>query len=176
MLVSTQLITLEFNTIIFNKINSQAIDCNRCITRFLLEFNPVNLKFDHHQFSPSNLHTFSREIVVRIIKVINKGKLQRSFIKFSKHSLGNVLRTVWRICTWILGLKGSKKEDSEMQPIAYNWSFLHEGKLSISTSQHTKNLRPSNNITTLHFLAKKLLHVGPKRWRVFNLHLFSEWS
>ena len=90
------------------------------ISTKLPELNTVNLKFDQHQFSPSNLNTFSREIVVRIIKVINKGKLQRSFIKFSKHSLGNVLRTVWRICTWILGLKGSKKENSEMQPIAYN--------------------------------------------------------
>jgi len=86
----------------------------------LPDLNPVNPKFDQHQFSPSNLNTFSREIVVRIIKVINKGKLHRSFIKFSKHSLGNVLRTVWRICTRILGLKGSKKENSEMQPIAYN--------------------------------------------------------
>ena len=65
-------------------------------------------------------------------------------------------------------LKG-KKKDSKMQPIAY-WSFLQEGKLSISTSQHTKNLRPSNNITTFHFLGKKLLHV------VFNLHFFSECS
>ena len=135
------------------------------ISTKLPELNPVNLKFDQHQFSPNNLNTFSREIVVRIIKVINKGKLHRCFIKFSKHSLGNVLRTVWRICTGILGLKGSKKKkkNSQMQPIAYNRSFLHEGKLSISTSQHTTNLRPSNNITTLHFLAKKLLHVRPKR-------------
>ena len=32
-----------------------------------------------------------------------------SFIKFSQHILwGNVWRSVWRICMWILGLKGLK--------------------------------------------------------------------
>ena len=46
------------------------------ISTKLPELNPVNLNFDQHQFSPSNLNTFSREIVVRIIEVINKGKLQ----------------------------------------------------------------------------------------------------
>ena len=37
-----------------------------------------------------------------------------------------------------------------MQQTTYNWSFLHEKQLSSSASQHIKNLRPSDNIITLH--------------------------
>ena len=39
--------------------------------------------------------------------MITREKMPWSFIKFSQHILwGNVWRSVWRICMWILGLKG----------------------------------------------------------------------
>ena len=47
-----------------------------------------------------------------------------------------------------------------MQQTTYNWSFLHEKQLSSSTSQHIKNLRPSDNIITLH-LHKQVEHDSP---------------
>ena len=46
---------------------------------------------------------------MRINEMITKEKMPRSFIKFSQLILkGNVWRSVWRICMWILGLKGLK--------------------------------------------------------------------
>ena len=42
--------------------------------------------------------------------MITKGKMPWSFIKFSQVILkGNVWRSVWRICMWILELKGLRK-------------------------------------------------------------------
>ena len=39
--------------------------------------------------------------------MITKEKMRQCFIKFSQVILkGNVWRSVWRICMWILGLKG----------------------------------------------------------------------
>ena len=44
---------------------------------------------------------------MRVNKMITKEKMLWSFIKFSQHILHeNVWRSVWRICMWILGLKG----------------------------------------------------------------------
>ena len=47
---------------------------------------------------------------MRINKMITLGKMPWSFIKFSQliHE-GNVWRSVWRICMWILGFKGLTK-------------------------------------------------------------------
>ena len=62
---------------------------------------------DQHQFSPNNIHTVSRDKVMRIYEMIAKQKMLWSAIKFSPLTLlGNVWRSVWRICMWILGLKG----------------------------------------------------------------------
>ena len=62
---------------------------------------------DQRQFSPNNIHTLSRDTVVRIYKMITKEKMPWSFIKFSQLILkGNVWRSAWRICMWILGHKG----------------------------------------------------------------------
>ena len=59
------------------------------------------------QFSPNNIHTLSRDKVIRINKMIVIEKISWSFIKFSQLILkGDVWRLVWRICMWILGLKG----------------------------------------------------------------------
>ena len=44
---------------------------------------------------------------MRINDMITTEKMPRSFIKVSQLILkGNVWRSVWRICMWILGLKG----------------------------------------------------------------------
>ena len=70
-------------------------------------FNPLSSNGDQHQFPPNNIHTLSREKVMRIAKMITKEKMPWSFIKFFQQFLtGNVWRSVWRICIWILGVKG----------------------------------------------------------------------
>ena len=44
---------------------------------------------------------------MRINKMITIEKIARSFIKFSQLiPKGDVWRSVWRMCMWILGLKG----------------------------------------------------------------------
>ena len=69
--------------------------------------NPLSPNSDQHQFSPKDIHRLSREMVMRINKMINKEKMPQSFIKFSQLILkGNVRKSVWRICMCILGLKG----------------------------------------------------------------------
>ena len=74
-------------------------------------FNPVSPNGDQHQFSPKHIHTLSRDNVMRINKMIIKEKMLWSFIKFSQLILeGNIWRSVWRICSWILGLKGLRQK------------------------------------------------------------------
>ena len=69
--------------------------------------NPLSPNSDQHQFSPNNIHTLSRDKVMRINKMIIIEKIPWSFIKFSLLILkGNVWRSVWRICMWYQGLKG----------------------------------------------------------------------
>ena len=47
-------------------------------------FNPLRANSDQKQFSPNNIHTLSRDKVMRINKMITKGKMPWSFIKFSQ--------------------------------------------------------------------------------------------
>ena len=68
------------------------------------EVNPYS---HQRQFSLNNLHTLSREMDMRINKMISKEIkiLFWSFIKLSYLLLfGNMWRWVWRICMWISGL------------------------------------------------------------------------
>ena len=70
-------------------------------------FNPLSANSYQKLFSPNNIHTLSRDKVMRINKMITIEKIPWSFIKFSQLILkGDVWRSVWRICMWILGLKG----------------------------------------------------------------------
>ena len=46
--------------------------------------NPLSANSDQKQFSPNNTHTLSRDKVMRINKMITKGKMPWSFIKFSQ--------------------------------------------------------------------------------------------
>ena len=74
---------------------------------FTLTFNPLSSNSDQQQFSPNHILTLSRDKVMRINKIITKEKMPWSFIKFSQLLIKrNVWRPVWRICMWILGLKG----------------------------------------------------------------------
>ena len=78
---------------------------------------------DQHQFSPNNIHTWSRDYVLRIYEMTIKEKMLWSAIKFSPLILkGNVWRSVWRICIWILGLKGLR--DRSISPLAISLSIL----------------------------------------------------
>ena len=72
--------------------------------------NPLSPNGEQHQFSPNNIHTLSRKNVMKIYEMITKEQMLWSAIKFSQLILkGNVWRSVWRICMWILGLKVYKK-------------------------------------------------------------------
>ena len=74
---------------------------------FLSLFNPLSPNSDRQQFSPNDVHTLSRDKVMRISKMITKEKMPWFFIKLSQLILKeNVWRSVWRICMWMLGLKG----------------------------------------------------------------------
>ena len=46
--------------------------------------NPLSVNSDKKQFSPNNIHTLSRGMVMRINNMITKGKMPWSFIKFSQ--------------------------------------------------------------------------------------------
>ena len=75
-----------------------------CKMNFLSLFNPNS---DRQQFSPNDVHTLSRDKVMRISKMITKEKMPWFFIKFSQLILKEIVwRSVWRICMWMLGLKG----------------------------------------------------------------------
>ena len=49
-----------------------------------LTFNPLSPNSDQHQFSPNDIHTLSRDYVMRINKKIAKEKMPSSFINFSQ--------------------------------------------------------------------------------------------
>ena len=73
----------------------------------ILGLNRLSPKTDQNHFSPDDTNTQSRQNVVRINKAISLRKIFRSSKKFSQLILyGKVLRSVWRICIWITGLKG----------------------------------------------------------------------
>ena len=80
--------------------------------RWVTGVNPLSANSDQ-QFSPNNIHTLSRDKVMRINKMITIEKMLWSFIKFSQLIVkGDVWRSVWRICMWILGLKGLIRKKS----------------------------------------------------------------
>ena len=81
--------------------------CSNVVYFHVRCFNSLSPNGDQQQFSPNNIHTLSRDKVMRINKVITIEKIPSSFIKFSQLILkGDVWRSVWRNCMWILGLKG----------------------------------------------------------------------
>ena len=49
-----------------------------------MRINPLSPYGDQHQFSPKDIHTLSRDQVMRIDKMITKEKMLSSFMKFSQ--------------------------------------------------------------------------------------------
>ena len=91
-------------------INILAITWCRCE-----RVNPLSPNSDQQQFSPNNIHTLSRDKVMRINKMIIIEKIPWSFIKFSQLILkGDVWRSIWRIYMWMLGLKGLRRFGYQM--------------------------------------------------------------
>ena len=87
--------------------NTTALSQSNCRNFSCSSINPLSPNSVQHQFSPNNIHTLSRDKVMRINKMIIIEKIPWSFIKFSQLILKvDVWRSVWRICMWILGLKG----------------------------------------------------------------------
>ena len=83
----------------------------KSISLYYCSITPLSRKSDQHQFSPNYINKLSKEKLGRINKMTNKGEMLLSilqlYIKFSPVILqGNVSPLVWRICMWILGLKG----------------------------------------------------------------------
>ena len=62
-------------------------------TNIFTNFNPLSPNGDQHQFSPNNIHTSSREKVMRITKIITKKKcldlISNSLNTFSKKMYRN---------------------------------------------------------------------------------------
>ena len=76
-------------------------------TNIFPNFNPLSTNGDQHQFSPNNIHTSSREKVMRINKLITKKKcldllsnsLNTVFKKMYRNQFGEIVCGYW-------GLKG----------------------------------------------------------------------
>ena len=92
--------------------------------------NPLSPNSDQHQFSPNNIHTLSRNKVMRINEIITEEKMPRLFIKVSQLILkGNVWRSVWRICKWMLGLNplSPKSDQHKISPCKYQCFVKQRG-------------------------------------------------
>ena len=69
----------------------------------ILNFNPLSPNGDQHQFSPKNIHTSSREKVMRINKMITKKKcldllsnsLNTVFKKMYRNQFGEIVCGYW---------------------------------------------------------------------------------
>ena len=84
---------------------------------------------------------------MRIYEMITKEKMLWSAIKFSQLILkGNVWRSVWRICMWIMGLKGLRvvRQHSFPEPpipvISNSFFFGGDGELEGSDYRHLVEL------------------------------------
>ena len=69
---------INFDIIVKNKVSHRT-----AISQFQL-LNPLSPNSDQQQFSPNNIHTLSRDKVMRINKMIIIEKIPWSFIKFSQ--------------------------------------------------------------------------------------------
>ena len=103
--------------------------------------NPLSPNSDQQQFSPNNIQWLSRDKVMRINKMIIIEEITWSFIKFSQLILkGDVWRSVWRICMWMLGLKGLTRK----------WVIIRYPK-NVKTHHAIKSLFEINKEFSLFF-------------------------
>ena len=80
----------------------------------ILLLNPLGPKSDQHQFSPNNMSRSTRVKVMRITKIIDYQRENALILNqiLSTIHKRNVWRSVWRICMWILGIKGLRSTPS----------------------------------------------------------------
>ena len=69
---------------------------------------PLSPNSDEDQISPNNIHTLSRDKLWELIKM-NDHTRENVLIFYQILSTYSLWRSVWRICMWILGLKGLMK-------------------------------------------------------------------
>ena len=97
-----------FLSIVFQ--SNRLYKCKETTQYQFYRVNPLGPKSVQHQFSPNNISRSSRVKVMRITKLITKGRntliLHQILWTILKR---NVWRSVWRICIWILGLKGLRR-------------------------------------------------------------------
>ena len=74
--------------------------------------NPLAPKSDKHLISSYNITPESHSKVMRIKEVITSVRLLIVELILLVSTLGNVKRTVWRICISMLGCKGLSHGDS----------------------------------------------------------------
>ena len=124
--------------------------------------NPLSPNSDQQQFSPNNVHTLSKDKVVRIQKMITKEKMPWCFIKFSQLILkGNVWRSVWRICVWILGLNGLNDNITASYPTNYtSWVYLQCAKKVVSDSPGLVDFAIRLVIFVVNLLDRQVLFLG----------------
>ena len=82
-----------------------------CIVCILFKYvNPLGPKRVQHQFSPNNISRSTRVKVMRITKLMTKGRITLILKQILSTILKrNVWRSVWRNWIWILGFKGLRE-------------------------------------------------------------------
>ena len=90
----------------------------------LASINPLSANSDQKQFSPNNTHTLSRDKVMRINKMITKGKMPWSFIKFSQVILKKIYGDQFGefVCGY-WGLKGKVIRHSSSHAVCPDTTF-----------------------------------------------------
>ena len=80
---------------------------------------------------------------MRSNKMITKGKMPCLFLKFSPHILkGNAWISVWRICMWILGLKGLRYGKTGNRNYATCLATLLQNELTSDVARFTTHIKP----------------------------------
>ena len=68
----------------FSNVCKPGCTFNQLSRALWIPLNPLSPNSDQHQFSPNNVHMLSREMVMRLNKMVTKEKMLWSVIKFSQ--------------------------------------------------------------------------------------------
>ena len=90
--------------------------------------NPLSPSSDQDQFSPNKIHTLSRDKLWELIKWSPERNALIYHQILSTNSLRKCMEISWRICMWILGLKGLIYTDTFCGPLSVHinglWLYL----------------------------------------------------
>ena len=90
--------------------------------------NPLSPSSDQDQFSPNKIHTLSRDKLWELIKWSPERNALIYHQILSTNSLRKCMEISWRICMWILGLKGLIYTDTFCGPLSVRinrlWLYL----------------------------------------------------